>query len=415
MNHMKPTRKTIYCCLKIILLQINLYLLLFQIKHALLLLPAGIIAYWILNDKEFESRLSFWYLLIVPILAMVSIRQFIIPSLLLSALLIVLTWPLEQKEIIPTISVVFLVGGAVLFSVFRFGKIIFQISPIMLYVVAAFLTIPILFYVIFFLTRFFPVFFTIRVYLRKATRLLISIGLVCLTLIPFLYLIMIRGFVSLSLDDFLAFALLCKIFMYLAESDDYAINKGYTGFTQYEPNERSMLFLRKFSYALNEDASLLSISKYFSRKYPALRYNTIAIADPKLLYCYGQYACNFIFLPTVNWKKHVREYIKSATLVVAILDSSEGVFWEVFDNADYRYKYIYYLPSKEILTKIIVDPKFNEYENEPLGKFLRELFNIGQSYSIDFPLYIHWDGSSFGEDVNVANILETKIQNGDLS
>ena len=200
---MKPTRKTIYCCLKIILLQINLYLLLFQIKHALLLLPAGIIAYWILNDKEFESRLSFWYLLIVPILAMVSIRQFIIPSLLLSALLIVLTWPLEQKEIIPTISVVFLVGGAVLFSVFRFGKIIFQISPIMLYVVAAFLTIPILFYVIFFLTRFFPVFFTIRVYLRKATRLLISIGLVCLTLIPFLYLIMIRGFVSLSLDDFL--------------------------------------------------------------------------------------------------------------------------------------------------------------------------------------------------------------------
>ena len=203
--------------------------------------------------------------------------------------------------------------------------------------------------------------------------------------------------------------------MYLAEGDYYAINKGYTGFTQYEPNERSMLFLRKFSYALNEDASLLSISKYFSRKYPALRYNTIAIADPKLLYCYAQYACNFIFLPTVNWKKHVREYIKSATLVVAVLDSSEGVFWEVFDNADYRYKYIYYLPSKEILTKIIVDPKFNEYENEPLGKFLRELFNMGHSYSIDFPLYIQWDGSSFGEDVNVANILETKIQNGDLS
>ena len=146
---MKPTRKTIYCCLKIILLQINLYLLLFQIKHALLLLPAGIIAYWILNDKEFESRLSFWYLLIVPILAMVSIRQFIIPSLLLSALLIVLIWPLEQKKIIPTISVVFLVGGAVLFSVFRFGKIIFQISPIMLYVVAAFLTIPILCHILF--------------------------------------------------------------------------------------------------------------------------------------------------------------------------------------------------------------------------------------------------------------------------
>lgn len=361
MNHMKPTRKTIYCCLKIILLQINLYLLLFQIKHALLLLPAGIIAYWILNDKEFESRLSFWYLLIVPILAMVSIRQYIIPSLLLSALLIVLIWPLEQKKIIPTISVVFLVGGAVLFSVFRFGKILFQISPIMLYVVAAFLTVPILFYSIFFLTRFSPVFFTIRVYLRKATRLLISIGLVCLTLIPFLYIIMIRGFVSLSLDDFLAFALLGKIFMYLAEGDYYAINKGYTGFTQYEPNEHSMLFLRKFSYALNEDASLLSISKYFSRKYPALRYNTIAIADPKLLYCYGQYACNFIFLPTVNWKKHVREYIKSATLVVAVLDSSEGVFWEVFHNADYRYKYIYYLPSKEILTKIIVDPKFSSY------------------------------------------------------
>ena len=146
MNHMKPTRKTIYCCLKIILLQINLYLLLFQIKHAILLLPAGIIAYWILNDKEFESRLSFWYLLIVPILAMVSIRQYIIPSLLLSALFIVLIWPLEQKKIIPTISVVFLFGGAVLFSVFRFGKILFQISPIMLYVVAAFLTIPILFY-----------------------------------------------------------------------------------------------------------------------------------------------------------------------------------------------------------------------------------------------------------------------------
>ena len=76
-----------------------------------------------------------------------------------------------------------------------------------------------------------------------------------------MYIIMIRGFVSLSLDDFLAFALLCKIFMYLAEGDYYAINKGYTGFTQYEPNERSMLFLRKFSYALNEDASLLSISK----------------------------------------------------------------------------------------------------------------------------------------------------------
>lgn len=406
---MKNTKMAIFCTLKIILLHVSLYVLLFQIKHVLLLLPISIIGYWVLSDKEFENRESFWYFLLVPILAMVLIQRHIIPSLLLSALILMI----RDKDTINPFAKLLLVG-AVCFSVFKFAKIIFLVSPALLYIVAACIVIPITFFVVFYITRFSPYFFKMRVYLRIATRALISVGLVLLALIPFAYLIMVRGIVDMTLDDMLAFAVLSKIFIYMVEEKPDKIDEGSANFTHYKTNGLTLLFLRKFSYNLKDDACLSSISRYIHNKYPLLHYNTIAIADPRLLYCYNNFSCNFIFLPSVNWKKHVREYIKSSTLVVAVLDSSEGVFWEVFDNADYRYKYIYCLHSQEILTKIIVHPNFKEYEDESLSKYLINLSSTIEARHVQFPLYIHWNGSSFCEDNDVSNILNIKIQNGDI-
>jgi hypothetical protein len=387
-------------------------------------LPAAvIIGYWVLSDKEFENRATLWCFLLVPIWGIVLIKHYVVSTLLLSGLIIMLIFLKDVKEISlrdekqrkPVIFIILLVATAVCFSVFRFINIIFQISPIMLYIVGACIAIPIILYAVFFITRFSTTLFNIRVYMRIVTRGMISVGLVLLTLIPFIYIIMIRGIVTMSLDDVLSFALLSKVFLYIVEKKYDDINKGYTKLTQYKVNVRTLLFLRKFSYELNNDACLSSISKHIYKKYQTLQYNIIAIADPRLLYCYEGFACNFIFLPSVNWKKHVREYIKTSTLVVAVLDSSEGVFWEVFNNSDYRYKYIYYLPSHDTLTKIITHHYFKQYEEESLGKYLLNLSLTAESNSIQFPLYIHWDGFSFCKDGDVANILDRKIQNGDLS
>ena len=75
----------------------------------------------------------------------------------------------------------------------------------------------------------------------------------------------------------------------------------------------------------------------------------------------------------------------------------------------------YYLPSHDTLTKIITHHYFKQYEEELLGKYLLNLSLTAESNSIQFPLYIHWDGFSFCKDGDVANILDRKIQNGDLS
>lgn len=179
-------------------------------------------------------------------------------------------------------------------------------------------------------------------------------------------------------------------------------------------DDNIILFLRRFSYDDRDDPCLSSLSSYL-RQPSTPNYTILKIADPSTIYCYASFGCNYLYLPTTDWKKSLNSYIERAKLVVMVLDHSEGVLWEAFEHFDHKEKYIYYLPSLIQLNTIINDNIFIEqnYGETLLGKYLLEFYSQLEEkrISIDFPTYFYFENDKIVMGYDIAGIVEMKSKN----
>lgn len=88
----------------------------------------------------------------------------------------------------------------------------------------------------------------------------------------------------------------------------------------------------------------------------ALLHNTsglsiMQIGNPQTL-LFSSSSYDTVYLPSTNWKPYLKKYINCARLVFSIIDTSEGVIWEMVENVEHLKKYIYCILDWEQIDEI---------------------------------------------------------------
>lgn len=131
--------------------------------------------------------------------------------------------------------------------------------------------------------------------------------------------------------------ILCVTGLILGENFIYTIH-----FLVYSKKQYA-LFLRSFAYDEKETEIWNRLDNI---NLPILK-----IGNPKNIFPYG--IGDTFFLPTSNWKKQINFYVKKATVVICVVDSTEGVLWEMLNYIDESNKFIYYISNRKSLQDVI--------------------------------------------------------------
>lgn len=109
-----------------------------------------------------------------------------------------------------------------------------------------------------------------------------------------------------------------------------------------------ILYLRRFSID-GTSSDMKCLDELAKNKFGL---EIMKIGNPKSLFQSSfDYSC--VYLSTTDWQSQLRHYIKCAKIVFAQVDTSDGVIWEMFENADYMFKYIYNVPKTKDIPLII--------------------------------------------------------------
>lgn len=87
-------------------------------------------------------------------------------------------------------------------------------------------------------------------------------------------------------------------------------------------------------------------------------YDVMKIGDPQTLFSHSN-LYDTVYLTSTDWQTHLRKHIGCAKLVFSVIDTSEGVIWEMIENTDYLDKYIYCMSDWEHVDD--VKKKLNEH------------------------------------------------------
>lgn len=118
-----------------------------------------------------------------------------------------------------------------------------------------------------------------------------------------------------------------------------------------------ILFLRRF---IKDDQSQV-IACLDALTHNGSGYDVMKIGDPNTLFSHSD-LYDTVYLTSVDWQAHLREHIKCAKLVFSVVDTSEGVIWEMTSNTEFLNKYIYCLPDWENVDEI--KKKLNEHASQ---------------------------------------------------
>lgn len=139
-----------------------------------------------------------------------------------------------------------------------------------------------------------------------------------------------------------------------------------------------VLFLRSFTYDKNrQDVELLGVIQKTYSKYT--RAMVMRIGDPNTILS-SRSNIDTYYLPVTDWKGELSKLIRRSKYVVIVLDTSEGVMWEVFNNLEYSDKYIYYIHDINKLSDILGSDKCHEYQETFIVKFMNSLLCSNDEY-----------------------------------
>ena len=243
--------------------------------------------------------------------------------------------------IVPLVNaIIFLIIGPIYYSYCLFGKWVLLLPFLLLYM-ALFLYITIC------VIKSGKSFKTTIVF-RKL--LAIHVVVICvLFIIPGLYSIIdTQNIKSLFSFDINFIGLVSSAFWLLVIALEIYIStrKLYIFTNYYKPFY--ILYLRRFA----TDDSTIDMKCIEDLTKNEFGLELMKIGNPASIFqCSMDYSC--VFLGTTNWKKQLRQYIKCAKIVFVQVDVSDGVIWEMFENTDYKSKYIYNVPQTKNIPLII--------------------------------------------------------------
>lgn len=146
-------------------------------------------------------------------------------------------------------------------------------------------------------------------------------------------------------------------------------------------NNEFVLFLRcfKFDNSTQHDEVVHFLTQIFKDYY-----NILQVGDPKKILT-GHYEYDTLYLPDTNWQDIVKSYISRATVILLVIDNTNGVLWEMLKHCNYRDKYIYYLPFGTDIDKVFSAQEFQlecKMGNPIAGLFLlnQKLLKGGQYF-----------------------------------
>lgn len=146
-------------------------------------------------------------------------------------------------------------------------------------------------------------------------------------------------------------------------------------------NNEFVLFLRcfKFDNSTQHDEVVHFLTQIFKDCY-----NILQVGNPKKILT-GHYEYDTLYLPDTNWQDIVKSYISRATVILLVIDNTNGVLWEMLKHCNYRDKYIYYLPFGTDIDKVFSAQEFQlecKIGNPIAGLFLlnQKLLKGGQYF-----------------------------------
>ena len=156
------------------------------------------------------------------------------------------------------------------------------------------------------------------------------------------------------------------------------------------------LYLRPF----NSDGNIKKIENSI-RELERNHVNILTIANPTTFF--RKTIGHTLYLPSVNWKKFLEYYILRAKDVIVVIDDSDGVMWEIFQHTDQFHKYVFIVPNKQVLQKVVdklsnnldIKNHFLEVLNTKRGAFIFTVKNgEWKTYAIEeLKNRIHWKPS----------------------
>mgnify|MGYP007026978100 FL=1 len=137
-------------------------------------------------------------------------------------------------------------------------------------------------------------------------------------------------------------------------------------------------------------------------------YDIMKIGNPFTLFSHSD-MYDTIYLTSPNWKYLLKSYIRCAKLVFTVIDTSEGVIWEMIENTEYLNKYIYCMLDLKIVDE--VKKKLNEHSsidsvlNHKFQLFLGTIQKRGKKGIVFFSFENH--KVVFSEDIDA--IIDYKL------
>ena len=126
-------------------------------------------------------------------------------------------------------------------------------------------------------------------------------------------------------------------------------------------HRKFILYLRPFSFDHSESKISYSIKQFSSdKKLPVLK-----ISEPSRIIVDNEIDSYNPFseyiLPHNDWKKELSFYISRASYIISVLDTTSGVFWEIFEHEEEIDKFVYYINDKTTLESVLNDSKTIKY------------------------------------------------------
>lgn len=140
--------------------------------------------------------------------------------------------------------------------------------------------------------------------------------------------------------------------------------------------EKFVLYLRSFKFDKSEqNDEILRMLEVVDKETEVLR-----VGNPRTLFDTNS-SCKTYYLNSTDWQVEVRKLMSKTQHVVSVIDNTEGILWELFNNYEMRWKIVYVVYD---LTRLKYLMTLEQYEDArrvspQLGEVLEALVTQAES------------------------------------
>ncbi len=137
-------------------------------------------------------------------------------------------------------------------------------------------------------------------------------------------------------------------------------------------------------------------------------YDVMKIGAPHTLFSHSD-MYDTVYLTSTEWQTHLRNHIRCAKLVLSVIDTSEGVIWEMIENTEYLNKYIYCILDWENVGE--VRKKLNERSSldSVLNHKFQYFLGFLQVQGIEDMVLFTFENSKVVYTTNMDAIIDYKL------